>query len=267
MDFLEERKNIKQSYIICSTGRSGSTLLGRSLKKLGCCGNPEEYFHHRVKIEPLKLKENSDNFLNYCNLIFQEGRTDNGVFGIKMHWWQMYEFLKMAKKVPQFKDKQDLEILNIVFPNLQFIYIWRENILAQAVSTSIALQTKVWEKGKNTKNKNSENKEKPILKFKPLNIYDWKQKLKDQNQRWKVFLKENDLEYHELTYEKLVGNFEREMNNVLDFLKIDKSLISEKIEMEMKKQSTNTNQKFIKSYTMFPELLLRVGYKIKTFIK
>lgn len=263
MNFLEKRNNIKKSYIVCSTGRSGSTLLCRVLKSLKCCGNPEEYFHHDTKITALKLKGDLDNFLNYCDVVFQEGTTDNGIFGMKMHWWQMYDFLKITRRISIFQDKNDLEILNLVFPNLQFIYIWRQDILAQAVSTSIAMQTKVWEKGKNALNKNKiEHKEEIPIAFKPLEIYDWKQKFKDQNRRWRSFFEENGLEHYELTYETLAENFEEEINNVLDFLRIDRNLISEKIEMVMKKQSTSTNKNIIQSYKMLPELLLKVLHKI-----
>ena len=76
---------INKSYIICSIGRSGSTLLASTFGNLGNCGNPEEYFHeNRVQ----NLMENNDvsGFRNYLEEILGKGVTDNGVFGMKMHW-------------------------------------------------------------------------------------------------------------------------------------------------------------------------------------
>ncbi|MBF2097066.1 MAG: hypothetical protein IGQ88_01650 [Gloeomargaritaceae cyanobacterium C42_A2020_066] len=36
---------VRKSYIICSTQRSGSTLLSKTLTQLGDCGKPDEYFN------------------------------------------------------------------------------------------------------------------------------------------------------------------------------------------------------------------------------
>lgn len=188
MNVLQQNQNIQQSYIVCSTGRSGSTLLCKTLKNLKCCGNPAEYFHHN-ETKKLQLKDDPEKFINYCNSVLHQRLTSNGIFGIKMHWWQMYDFLKIAKKSPLFENKKDLEILNTIFPNLKFIYISRQDIIAQAVSTTIALTTKVWEKSAN----NNSIKEKKLsiknrsIKFRPLKIYRWEQSFKDQNRRWKQF--------------------------------------------------------------------------------
>ncbi|MDJ0648898.1 MAG: Stf0 family sulfotransferase, partial [Xenococcaceae cyanobacterium MO_188.B19] len=256
-----------QSYIVCSTGRSGSTLLCKTLKNLKCCGNPAEYFHHN-ETKKLQLKDDPDKFISYCDSVLQEGLTANGVFGVKMHWWQMYDFIKIAKKSALFKDKKDLEILNAIFPNLKFIYISRQDIIAQAVSTTIALATKVWEKSADNNN-NQEitglSPQKISIKFQPLKIYRWEQSFKDQNRRWQKFFEENGLDYYELTYEKLTSSFEQEIVNILNFLDIDQTLVFQKIEMATKKQSNNINQKFIKYYKMFPKLLLKVLYKINHY--
>lgn len=267
MNFLQQNQHIKQSYIVCSTGRSGSTLLCKTLKKLECCGNPEEYFHHN-DTKRLGLKGNPDKFIGYCNSVLQEGLTANGIFGIKMHWWQMYDFLKIARESDLFTEKTDIEILNSVFPNLKFIYISREDMVAQAVSTTIALQTGEWRKGVNSKNKESikknkvQSKNSSVLKFQPLKIYRWEQSFKDQNRRWKEFFSENNLDYYELTYGKLTSNFEQEMKNIINFLDIDENSIENKITMATKKQSNNVNQRFIRYYNILPKLLVKVFYKI-----
>ncbi len=260
-------KNIQQSYIVCSTGRSGSTLLCRTLQQLDFCGSPDEYFHHD-KIKEFKLKGDPDKFISYFNSVVQEGTT-NGIFGMKMHYWQMYDFIKLAKESPLFEKKKDLEILNSLFPNLKFIYIWRQDMIAQAVSTIIALQTKTWNINV-SKSTDQQNLKKEIdsnlknidIKFKPLLIYRWEQKFNDQNRRWKIFLKENNLNYYEVTYENLTSCFEEEIKNVLEFLGTDKTLIPNEIKMGTKKVSTDTNQKFINYYKMFPKLLLKALNKL-----
>ena len=149
---------------------------------------------------------------------------------------------------------------------MKFIYISRQDIIAQAVSTTIALKTGVWEKRANNKQSSEQKialKEKNTpLQFQPLKIYRWEKSFKDQNRRWKNFFDENNLNYYELTYERLTSSFEPEISSILDFLDIDKNSISHKIQMATKKQSTGINQRFIGYYKMLPKLLIKVVYKI-----
>ena len=182
-----------KSYIICSTVRSGSTLLCNSLGQLDGYGQPEEYFH-RHTIKRLNLNLHPDKFLAYCQSISQEAFNRHGVFGIKMHWWQMFDFLNLARQSPHLKEKQDLEILNMLFPNPKFIYLWREDIIAQAISAAIALQTGQWENPRKSEPKpgvqTKKNPQKFRIKFQPWKIYEWETSLRVQNQAWQQFLQE-----------------------------------------------------------------------------
>lgn len=269
MFYLKERDNIQQSYLVCSTGRSGSTLLCKTLNTLQCCGHPEEYFHHTGN-RGLNLKHDLDGFLEYFNSILREGTTSNGTFGIKMHWWQLDSFLKILKKYPCFADSADLDILNSLFPKLKFIYIWRQDMLAQAVSTTIAQQTRVWKQviGNDQKKAYAKTMVTPApegtsVKFKPLKIYRWEQSFKDQNRRWQKFLTANNLDYYELTYEDLIQSFEREMKQVLAFLDVEEYEMAQAIQMATRKQSNTINQEFIRKYKRFPPLSLKFVNKIK----
>ena len=79
------------NYLICSTVRSGSTLLCKTLEQLDGCGNPQEYFHRHL-VKKLKLNNNPQKFLEYCDGIVQKGIDNHGTFGIKMHWYQLVDF-------------------------------------------------------------------------------------------------------------------------------------------------------------------------------
>ena len=255
-------KHLKQSYIVCSTGRSGSTLLCKTLEKLGCCGKPLEYFHHNT-VERLQLNDNPDNFISYCNSILEEGLTDNGTFGIKMHWWQMSDFLKMARKSLELSGKKDVEILNYIFPNLQFIYIRRKNLTKQAVSTVIALQTKQWSKPKENEQTRKTSDLTKQLKFQPLKIYHWEKKFADQNRRWQQFLRENNLEFRELVYEDFVDNFVPEIEKIISYLGVDKNSLNHEIEPPLQKQSSTINEQFLQRYKLIPKWATKIGYELQ----
>ncbi|NES84793.1 MAG: hypothetical protein F6K10_27155 [Moorea sp. SIO2B7] len=271
MNSIQIPSNLQKSYIVCSTGRSGSTLLCRTLDELDCCGHPEEDFHHYT-IAGLQLKSNLENFIDYCNSVLEKGLSSNGIFGIKMHWWQMFDFLKIARQIPDFKDKQDLEILNAIFPNLKFIYIWRKDMVRQAISTVIALETNQWVKPNQSELEQERENEEDLKqestttspKFKPVKIYNWEKKFKDQNRRWREFFRDNHLDYYEVVYEDFLKSFEQEIGNILDYLDIDKTLIKDKIEMPTKRQSNDLNKQWLQRYQLIPKLALRVVHKIQS---
>lgn len=50
-DICQLSRGISKSYIVCSTGRSGSTLLCRTLKTFRFLGSPQEYFLQAVGIQ------------------------------------------------------------------------------------------------------------------------------------------------------------------------------------------------------------------------
>ncbi len=253
---------INKSYIICSIGRSGSTLLASTFGNLGNCGNPEEYFHeNRVQ----NLRENNDvsGFRNYLEEILGKGVTDNGVFGMKMHWHHMRDFLQFSRKKLGHEGKTDLEILNYFFPNPNFIYIRRENIVKQAVSTAIAQQTDIWEKplGSNT------NKQIKPRKFSPLAIYGAKQGIRQREEAWREFFRKNSLDVYEIVYENFCQSIENNTIDMIKFLKIEPLPEPNQIKVSLQKQSNHINDRWEQYYNLIPENLLKNYSQFKGLLK
>ena len=82
-------------YMICSTGRSGSTLLCSLLNNTGLMGVPHEYFHlsqhGKLLIQRLITNHESRDVTmkEYLETVMQHRTTPNGVFGIKGHFNQV----------------------------------------------------------------------------------------------------------------------------------------------------------------------------------
>ncbi|NEQ52004.1 MAG: hypothetical protein F6K11_18005, partial [Leptolyngbya sp. SIO3F4] len=144
------RDSIKSSYIICSTGRSGSTLFCRTLGTIEVAGNPREHFHPRLLSEQGISVDNTENFCDYYSKVIKENSSEEGVFGVKMHWDQLQDFLAICRSaVEELKGASNLTVINYMFPNTKFIYIRRGDILKQAISTEVAYQTGTWTVPKN----------------------------------------------------------------------------------------------------------------------
>src|SRR5206468_3361533 len=83
----------KRSYAICTNPRSGSWLLAEGLQSTRIAGRPREWFHPDSEGERSGkwglAHPKQAGYADYMNRVIQEATTRNGVFGVKLHWYQM----------------------------------------------------------------------------------------------------------------------------------------------------------------------------------
>lgn len=147
------------SYFVCATPRTGSSLLLGLLESTGIAGHPQAYF--RTPDEPLWAARwriphrwaggGSGHFAypDYLRAALTHGRTANGVFGAKLMWGTTDELTRKLGTVHPELTGQDLPLLNRVFGRTRFIWLRRDDLLAQAVSWLRAEQTRRWYIGGN----------------------------------------------------------------------------------------------------------------------
>jgi LPS sulfotransferase NodH/glycosyltransferase involved in cell wall biosynthesis len=132
---------VRAKVFICSTPRTGSYFLCRAMIHHGI-GIPHEYFHFlhaatigpRVGIDALRngwlLKTDAAARRAYIKEVMNR-RTVNGIFSAKIQWWELAHFLN---------NPEGIELLQ----NGHFLYLYREDLLAQAISLHISYQTGRW---------------------------------------------------------------------------------------------------------------------------
>lgn len=188
-----------KSYIIASTPRSGSTLLGKLLSETKIAGSPHEFFHDKHSKDYFaRWKINS--LEEYIAYLYSNRSTQNGIFGIKIHYHQLKNF-----------DIKTVE-LNKIFNCPKYIFIRRKNKLEQAISLAKALQTKQWavQDGEDVKKA----------------VYDYHQikrcltNLENEEKKWEELFIENRINYFELYYEDFISDINFYIIQVLDFLNI-----------------------------------------------
>ncbi|MEL6160326.1 MAG: Stf0 family sulfotransferase [Cyanobacteria bacterium J06623_5] len=246
-------------YIVCSTVRSGSALLCKTLSQSGL-GQPEEYFHkHRIR--QLKLEGRPEAFADYCRALVDGARCGKGAFGMKLHWWQLQDFLRLARGLSVYAGLGDREILDRFFPNAKYVYLRRQDVVAQAVSAAIAAQTGQWEslqRRPSDTRKTAPTRERTI-KFQPWRIYEWEKSLLKQNQDWVNFFQVNQLDYLEVVYEDLVCSFPETIAELIGYISGESSLLVN-VEMPTRRQSNTVNRRFIQRYRRFPKSVMAVLY-------
>ena len=152
------------SYFVCATPRTGSSLLLGLLASSGCAGRPQAYF--RAPDEPLwasrwQLPRNGYPYTDFVAAALAAGRTTNGVFGAKLMWGTVGEVTaRLAAAYPGAADGtadgaadgaadgqtpgREIALLRRAFGRVAFVHLSRQDVLAQAVSWVRAEQTQEW---------------------------------------------------------------------------------------------------------------------------
>src|SRR5262245_57649195 len=119
-------------YIICSSPRSGSSLLAQTLYDMGI-GDPGEYLNPSLTDY---YSSGGEHFMQPTPISYVERlkdtRTVNGVFGLKTHYMDFARYPEIADHVAT------------LFPDAKYISITRRNVLRQAISAAKAAQTMAW---------------------------------------------------------------------------------------------------------------------------
>lgn len=223
----------QSSYIICTTMRSGSTMLASGLRETGVAGRPDEYFAPPVRLpqgqvfdmEPTHYRELLEEHrqAHPAEQVFREiteaGTTGNGVFGVKIHFQRPFSDFHNAVEVLQayFGDRlaSPHELFCRAFPRLSYIWLRRSDRVAQAVSLFKAIRTSEF-----VRVDGSDDPIAPVVvedfDFAEIRrLADWLQRGDDG---WRTFFKRHRIEPMTIDYEDLAAHYEPRLRSVLDYL-------------------------------------------------
>lgn len=142
------------SYMICTSPRSGSTLLCRLLAATGVAGKPESYFHtpsidrwiEAYGIDSTAYASDCDALRRIVAEALRQGRSGTDLFGLRMQRGSFPYFMQQLHAL-----KPDLAsdgaCIEAVFGPTLFIHLTRDNKLEQAISRVKAEQTGLWHLG------------------------------------------------------------------------------------------------------------------------
>ncbi|WP_118133114.1 Stf0 family sulfotransferase [Oceanicella sp. SM1341] len=140
-----------RSCIICTSPRSGSTLLCRLLQATGRAGLPDSHFHEPslaawaedYGLAPESFPDDRALTAAVLKAAIARGSGDTGCFGLRLQQHSFGFFMeRLGALFPQ--AGSDAERLRAAFGETLFIHLTREDKLAQAVSRLKAEQTGLW---------------------------------------------------------------------------------------------------------------------------
>ncbi len=139
------------SYIICTSPRSGSTLLCKLLSATGVAGNPESHFHdpsinewlgyYDLSADP-SLSER-EQLSRIFEAAIEYGTGGTGMFGLRLQR-HSFDFFTRKLAVLHPGHASDSARLEAAFGKTLFIHLTREDKVEQAVSYVKASQTGLW---------------------------------------------------------------------------------------------------------------------------
>ena len=125
-----------KSYIICTSPRSGSTLLCQLLTNTNVAGVPNSYFHKPSLtnwmevhgIAPNSLGNRSETLEAVLKKAHKTGPAETGMFGLKLQGSNLNYFMDQLKLLHP-EQNSDVERVNTTFGEAAFIFLSRKNKL------------------------------------------------------------------------------------------------------------------------------------------
>ncbi|MER7334163.1 MULTISPECIES: Stf0 family sulfotransferase [unclassified Micromonospora] len=241
------------SYFVCATPRTGSSLLLGLLESTGVAGRPQAYF--RSPDEPLwadrwRLPRTADGGVDYAAYVraaLTAGRTDNGVFGAKLMWGTLDEVV--AKLAPLHPDLggDDVALLQRAFGRTRFVFVRRDDVLAQAVSWLRAEQTGTWFVGGNGEISGAAGNGRPP-RFDADGIRHFLATIREHNAAWEAWFGRWGIRPHPVRYEDLVGDMAATTNGILHFLGLDVPKGGRPVVARHQRQADELNRQWIWRY-------------------
>jgi LPS sulfotransferase NodH len=115
-----------KSYIICTSPRSGSTLLCQLLTDTNVAGVPNSYFHKPSLANWMEVHGIAPNSLD--NRSETWGAAETGMLGLKLQGGSLNYFMDQLKLLHP-EPNSDVERLNTTFGEVAFIFLPRKNKL------------------------------------------------------------------------------------------------------------------------------------------
>jgi len=140
-----------QSYIICATARTGSTLLCKLLSATGVAGVPESYFHQpsisswvtALNLPGLETASGQEVLQAVLKAVRHKGTGSTNVFGLRLMRHSL-DFLMQQLNELYPGLASDADRLQAAFGRTLYVHLNRDDKVAQAVSAVKASQTGLW---------------------------------------------------------------------------------------------------------------------------
>jgi LPS sulfotransferase NodH len=231
-----EAAGVERTFFVCSTPRTGSTMLGNTLAETGLVGRAGEYFGEafRRKIVPGLTRRGFDDYLVAC----ARHARGTGTLGVKLHWDQVDVFVHLLRLRRGLRGATDADVIDAVFPAPRHVWLTREDTLAQAVSWWRSMGSGKWTDGRAVTGE-------PV--FDTDGIAGRERRIEEHTEAWRRWFEQNGIEPLALTYEQLAADPTATIRETLAFLGVA-APPDLTIEPTTERQADELNEDWIRRY-------------------
>lgn len=216
-----------KSYIICAVPRSGSWLLSDLLEQTELAGRPDEYFRpdYRVQWASDWGIAPTGPYGRFVREALDRTSTANGVFGVKMHWYQFEWLAKQLREIPGASPDAPAEVLvRRWLPDVHYVHLHRDDTIRQAISYYRASYSDRWFHLTGEETGEAETRYiRPVPRPEQTNwghVKFLENLVIEHDRKWSDFFASTGIEPLEVRYEDLNGDYEGTVRRVLGFLEI-----------------------------------------------
>ena len=218
-----------QSYVICTSPRSGSTLLCRLLAATGIAGRPNSLFHEpslddwleRFELSADTDRDERDVLAEIFAAALDEVRGGTDIFGVRL---QRHSFAFFRDKLAILHPSRpsDHARLEAAFGRTLFVHLTRLDKAAQAVSYVKAQQSGLWHRASDgTELERLSPPRDPVYDAELLRVTHDTMATADRD--WENWFADQGIAPLRLTYEALSADPPATLRLVLDALGLDSS--------------------------------------------
>lgn len=246
-----------KSYVICTSPRSGSTMLCKMLEATNVAGNPGSHFHvpsfdHWLNKYDLK----SDDFCSRKEALeavltaaISHGTGNTDVFGLRLQRGSFAFFIEQLRFLyPQ--GQTDVDRIKFAFGTTHFIYLTRQDKLDQAISYIRAQQSGLW-------HRRADGSELERLEasrnqgFDRVAIKEQMEEFAVYDREWRAWFHEQSIDPIEITYETFANNPQKALREILKALGKDAG-IADQVQTQTAKLADNINKHWREKFEAEP---------------
>jgi len=244
------------NYIICTNPRSGSWLLSEGLGATRVAGRPREWFNvaeeqsHRAQ---WRLDHSFDlDFPTYLRQVRKLATTDNGICGLKLHYYQFADLPLSFGQIPAFRNLSSAQIVANAFPGSKYLWLTRRDKVGQAISLQLASATNEWwaidgvEVPKGARSI-------PDPAFDAHAIARMEAILSDKDREWQAFFRHAGIEPLVIQYEDLAADYAGTIVRALDWLGVPNAGKIPIAPSRLKKQANERTASWRERYELFSQ--------------
>jgi LPS sulfotransferase NodH len=206
----------RQTYVVCSTPRSGSTFFCQSLISTGVAGVPIEYFNPLWRSILSERWGCGPGLAAYADELKVRRVGANGVFGTKLHWHQLEAIHAEARGRRRSEGSLDehVRFVDELFGGRPtYVRIRRDDMNRQAISLWTAEYTGVWARARSVDRPPSIR-----VPYSFAGIQRCRFRIALAEMQWDRYLRSAGVSPIEVFYEDLTASYAATMATVLDRL-------------------------------------------------